>query len=877
MSLIQRKLIDSLIFPGPSTMEIVEYGHVKKRVGVNIAKIGDFYKGYCSSFSKKDANLRIGEMIKDKKTLPLIGNFVFKFSSYTNPKKFLKEFITNTLQCYHGLIETLIDDHTEETILCFVLNSDMVQTEGDFYLINVRFHFPYCQLDRSFYSEKFKPDLIKELRANNIIRCFEIQPIGDWSEIIVDFKDSIPMFGSTQEEMPLLKLENLYSYTENEPESIEDFFDKDDFSFCQRGFFNFSDDQDDEIEKYLPIFLSIYFHNGVCIPRIEEESPIQKVIFNKENICSDDPIIMCQYLLPMISRERLEKENCWTDIGKVLYSIYDGEREGLDEWKRVSVGTSHSPLDCERIYRRIHSSNLTIKTLAFYARQDNPELYEQWHSQWYADVLDKSLECTNGDVAELVYRILWLRLIYSDTTKTKWWVFKNHHLVGRSDIGIKSIITKEIIPIFEKYRMELFNKAYDATLRDYEKKKIEADGAAATKVIKTLKSENFLNSLISACKCRFNVDDFDKFRDSDADKMACRNCIIEVCNNKVYIRDGKPEDYITMTTGIKYRRDYTHEHPDIMNIRRIINQMMGEKPEMCHYFWKFNASLIKGRNLDKLFPILCGEGNNGKSIYAKIVQYAFGGYSMEFPVELISAKGGQSGAARPELKQAQGMRVTMVSEPDESRIKSNIVKKYTGNDRLWFRGLFEDGQVMEQFYKFILLCNSVPDFTDLDQAIINRVAIMPFVSTFVDDAPEDPEEQRRTLTYKVDRTLESQMEDLGIAFLWCCVDYFDAYAREGLIQPEVMKIENSKFWDEHDPYLCFMREKMNRIDRTDIGVGVTTVYREYQKWYLIRYNKKADETLPAFANHMKIKKRLGPHKDYIWSGWVVKEDSQKSE
>lgn len=880
MSLIQRELIDSINFPGPASIEIVEYGFTKKRIGINVAKIGDFYQNYCAAHTMENANLSIGELIKDKKTLPLIGNFVLKFGSFVDTKTYIEDFVTETLKCYQNLIESLLDDPDEKTIICFVLVSDVIDMSGEYYATNIRFQFPYCQFDRSFYNEKFKPNLIAELRSANVVRCFSVQPIGDWNDIITDFRDSIPMYGSKYDDLPPTKFYNLYSYTELEPLEIGESFQRKDFSFCKRGFFSF-DDQDEEeeedhfeAENFIPIFLSIYFHDGVCIPRIENNTSVHspRVSFNKEDISSDDPVAISRYLIPMISKKRLEKENYWIDIGKVLFSIYNGDREGVEEWKRISAGTKHPSQDCEKFYRRFHSSNLTIKTLAWYARQDSPDIYEQWHTQWYEDALFNSLECTNGDVAELVYRALWLRMFYSDKTKIKWWIFKNHHLVGSGDIGIRTIINKEIIPIYERYRLELYNKIYDPTLRMDEKKKLEGDGAAASKVIKNLKTENFLNSLISACRCRFNVEDFDKYRDADADKMACNNCIIEVCNNRVYIRDGKPEDYMTITTGINYRKDYTINHPDVKNINRIINQMMGEIPEMCHYFWKFNASLIRGRNLDKIFPILCGEGNNGKSIYAKIVQYAFGGYSMEFPVELISAKGGQSGAARPELKQAQGMRVTMISEPDESKIKSNIVKKYTGNDRLWFRGLFEDGQVMEQFYKFILLCNSVPDFTDLDQAMINRVAIMAFIATFVDDAPEDPDEQRRTLTYKVDRTLESQMEDLGVSFLWCCVNYFDAYISEGLIQPSIMKEVNSKFWDEHDPYICFIKERMQKIDRADISVGATMVFKAYQSWYSTRNGKRLEETLPAFVNHMKIKKRLGPHKDYNWQGWVIKEE-----
>ena len=70
-------------------------------------------------------------------------------------------------------------------------------------------------------------------------------------------------------------------------------------------------------------------------------------------------------------------------------------------------------------------------------------------------------------------------------------------------------------------------------------------------------------------------------------------------------------------------------------------------------------------------------------------------------------------------------------------------------------------------FKLGLICNKLPQIPNADQATWNRIRIIPFESTFTDDAPTDPNEQLRKKIFPVDRDFEDKkLPGMLEAFAW---------------------------------------------------------------------------------------------------------------
>lgn len=116
----------------------------------------------------------------------------------------------------------------------------------------------------------------------------------------------------------------------------------------------------------------------------------------------------------------------WQSIGKCICNIFKGNNEGLQLWLKITeIAEENEKYQlisyncnyfkrsemCERLYNQyktINVNNLSYKTLAFFAKTDNPEIYKSWHLHWICVSLDDALILAQGFVSKLIFKILYL-------------------------------------------------------------------------------------------------------------------------------------------------------------------------------------------------------------------------------------------------------------------------------------------------------------------------------------------------------------------------------------------------------------------------------------------------------------------------------------
>ena len=155
-------------------------------------------------------------------------------------------------------------------------------------------------------------------------------------------------------------------------------------------------------------------------------------------------------------------------------------------------------------------------------------------------------------------------------------------------------------------------------------------------------------------------DEFYKKLDSTTKLIGFTNGVYDLEESE--FRKGRPEDFISFTTGIRYL-DYDKTDPKFMYVVTFLNKVIDSmfpddcpvckaKKEKCglkNYILLLLSTFLDGSTKDEQFHIWIGSGANGKSLLVELFQDALGDYAGVLDNTVITTKRTKSGNATPEL------------------------------------------------------------------------------------------------------------------------------------------------------------------------------------------------------------------------------------
>lgn len=129
---------------------------------------------------------------------------------------------------------------------------------------------------------------------------------------------------------------------------------------------------------------------------------------------------------------------------------------------------------------------------------------------------------------------------------------------------------------------------------------------------------------------------------------------------------------------------------------------------------------------DKLI-IFLGSGSNGMSLVIRLLSLVFGRFSTSLSSNFFTFDEKTVGSANPVLKDLRNQKVAFLSEPNEKRMRSEIIKRLCGNDEITTRSLYSNTMIKFKLRtKFVIAMNSLPSFTRVDDALWRRLVIINF-------------------------------------------------------------------------------------------------------------------------------------------------------
>lgn len=857
--------------------------------------LSNFWSMYCKEALQLDGNVPIGFSEYKPINPPFIVQCRLVFDNHNSgttdiPDEFYTEFVRSCQNVMRSHLEI-----TDDTIYnAAVLTADNYIKSNDKYSFDFRVQFPFCRVVSATQENVLIPALIRELRRNVVLHKIKPSPIGDWSNIIdVNIPGSyVPLYGSTIiATEPKILYRHLWGIIDTDEEYTEeldicDFFNSkngipDGHTQITSGLVDTSifDDVEYDSEYWLPMFFSCYYTMKITTEKISNDKtvvnpnqiarPISPAIFRSEDESEIfDPIVVVESLLPFVNDDKANQRGYWLDIGRALYSAYKGEDEGCNRWVEFTErGDTFTSQDCIDLYGSFSDTTITAKTIAFYASKDNPNHYKEWHKSWSNEFLANATSCYDVDIAAALWSLYWLDYVWvpgtGSNSRGTWYKFEGHiYRVVADAIELSRSISGRLVEEFEDYRARCNamsastreNPAESTNRRDFvhqmqanETKKIYEERAKLiTKLIGKLKSDGSKRKIISSVRERFYDREFESRLDTNPLLTGTKNCVIEIVGEGAemiaYPRPGKPEDYISKSAGVPYRFDFRDNTPVVKEVLKWIHQVFVDD-DTFRYFMKDCAAHLRAGNIEKLFRIWTGNGNNAKSMIVKLLFAAWGQYYIKVPTSLFTEKKPKSNQAQPELIRAIGARCILAQEPsDEEILQKGVVKEQTGGDSQTYRGLYKENVDATATHRVVLMANGIPSIPNADKAIYIRLLVLPFLSVWDSDAPTSVSEQYANRHFLINDQFGDRIKDLAPAFFWLIVKWFAVYAKERLVPSEEIKKATKKYWDESDVYQNYFNDRISqpvRIDKdgnqvvdTSISISFSVLYSDFKVWYM---------------------------------------------
>ena len=551
---------------------------------------------------------------------------------------------------------------------------------------------------------------------------------------------------------------------------------------------------------------------------------------------SKEELDMICKIIDCLSIFRAEERKPWIELGWCLFNIHNADDTLLKKWiefsKKDPKYTDTAEDACRDVWSTSREDNLGYPTLIMWARIDNKDEYNKLIENDFGNKLRNYVQrnkLEQNDIAKLMHSLFKNDYVCVCKNKSKyvWFKFEKHRwteLGSHSEMRLKlsDVLATKFSVLGESYLSE-YNKLgsgadNSSQLQDF--------STRAVNISKKLRQTGFKNSVITECQDEFinEAKDFIEKMDENPNLIGCNNGVYDL--RRLEFRDGRPEDYITLTTKIDYDQNFSWEDSKVKEIMKFIGQVL-PIVAVREYILKVLATTLDGSTKQEKFYIFSGCGGNGKSKLIELLDLTLGDYSKGVSVALLTKKRADSNAANPELFVTKGRRLVKFQEAEEnSKINVGLMKEISGGDKITARGLFQDPIEFKPQFKPIFICNDDPELPPNDEGTWRRVRRIEFISRFVDKANPDIKKNE----FPIDFDLSEKIKNRPEAFLWILIEYYKKYREEGGIKEPNEVLEYTNIYRRaNDMFLEFFNECVTQ--ETNGFLTLSDVFREYKAWF----------------------------------------------
>lgn len=272
--------------------------------------------------------------------------------------------------------------------------------------------------------------------------------------------------------------------------------------------------------------------------------------------------------------------------------------------------------------------------------------------------------------------------------------------------------------------------------------------------------------------------------DADPYLINCANGTLDLRTRQ--LRPHNPDDNITRVCKGAYDPE-----ADQTDWATFLTTSLPNRDER-EYLQRVIGQAVYGGVREHLFPVLTGDGANGKGTAYGAIKHAMGDYATVIDPELLMTK--QRGPGGPEMMQLFGARLVIGSETEEGKhLDAALMKRLTGGDELTARHLYQAPVSWSPTHQIVYITNHLPKVKGNDPAVWRRIRVVPFNVII-------PEDQR-------DPTLPDRLALSADAILtWAIQGWFDYEDLGGMKEPAGVLQATDKYQTESDAVKRFLQD-----------------------------------------------------------------------
>lgn len=303
--------------------------------------------------------------------------------------------------------------------------------------------------------------------------------------------------------------------------------------------------------------------------------------------------------------------------------------------------------------------------------------------------------------------------------------------------------------------------------------------------------------------------DVDQF-DADRNLLNVQNGLLDLDTFELHPHD--PSKLQTKMMGANYTPEL---HAPAWE--KYLSEVLPD-PEMQDFLQRMVGYTLTGNPVQRALAILHGPSGTGKSRFIEILSTLFGSYGTTAADSLFRSKREQPAGPSNDLNDLRGARLASVSELDYGvRMDEALVKRLTGLDRITSRGLYEENQTWMPQCVIWLATNHHFRITSDDNAIWNRIKVIPFTQKIENEDPF---------------ILNKLIEEADGIFAWM-IEGLKKYRQHGIVAPNGVQTAVEDYKGEQDMVTQFIVE-MSAEDRIVLGEDqrfhTTQLFAAFKIW-----------------------------------------------
>jgi putative DNA primase/helicase len=343
--------------------------------------------------------------------------------------------------------------------------------------------------------------------------------------------------------------------------------------------------------------------------------------------------------------------------------------------------------------------------------------------------------------------------------------------------------------------------------------------------------------------------------DLDADPWALNTASGTVDLRTGDLRAHARSNLITKMIPVEY--DLDAQAP---RFARFLREIFDGDEDLIAFVQRFAGYSLTGSTDERAFAILHGSGKNGKTTLVELLQDVMGDYARNTDTETVLRK--RHAGVGNDVAALKGARFVSAAEVEQGRaLAESKVKNLTGSDTVTARFLFAEPFDFRPEFKVWLSTNNKPVIHGTDDAIWDRIRLIPFTRRFAGTQAD----------HALPRKLRTELPGILAWMVAGCLQW----QRVGLGEPDKVTAATTGYRAEMDALAAFFEERCVIHPRAE--VPATQLYKAYQEW--CADSGESDESQRRFGGRLQergfenFRYTAGPNKQRKgWRGIGLRDD-----